>query len=81
MTNEGYAGFRSPGPSARPRRTGRESAVAAESGRPLAEVPGVTETRCSVITLAELTVGVLMATDANRTPSLLRLPSSKEFQS
>ena len=35
--------------------------VATESGRPLGEMPGVTETEVSVVTLAELTVGVLMA--------------------
>lgn len=40
--------------------------VATESGRPLGEMPGVTETEVSVITLAELTVGVLMANDADR---------------
>ena len=40
--------------------------VATESGRPLAEMPGVTETEVSVVTLAELTVGVLMANDADR---------------
>lgn len=40
--------------------------VATESGRPLGEMPGVTETEVSVVTLAELTVGVLMANDADR---------------
>lgn len=40
--------------------------VATESGRPLGEMPGVTETEVSVVTLAELTVGVLMADDADR---------------
>lgn len=35
--------------------------VATESGRPLGEMPGVTETEISVITLAELTIGVLVA--------------------
>lgn len=40
--------------------------VATESGRPLGEMPGVTHTDVSVITLAELTVGVVMASDADR---------------
>lgn len=40
--------------------------VATESGRPLGEIPGVTETEVSVVTLAELTVGVLMANDVDR---------------
>ena len=40
--------------------------VAAESGRPLGEMPGVTETEVSVVTLAELTLGVLVANDSNR---------------
>lgn len=40
--------------------------VATESGRPLGEMTGVTETEVSVVTLAELTVGVLMADDADR---------------
>jgi hypothetical protein len=40
--------------------------VAAESGRPLGEMEGVTETEVSVVTLAELTVGVLVANDADR---------------
>ena len=40
--------------------------VATESGRPLAEMEGVTETEVSVVTLAELTVGVLMAGDDDR---------------
>lgn len=40
--------------------------VATESGRPLAEMGDVTETEVSVVTLAELTIGVLMATDAVR---------------
>ncbi|MGC1184050.1 MAG: PIN domain-containing protein [Candidatus Dormiibacterota bacterium] len=39
---------------------------ATESGRPLAELAGVTETEISVVTLAELTVGVLMANDEDR---------------
>ncbi len=40
--------------------------VAAESGRPLGEMSGITETEVSVVTLAELTVGVLLANDADR---------------
>jgi predicted nucleic acid-binding protein len=40
--------------------------VARESGRPLGQMEGVTETEVSVVTLAELTVGVLMANDADR---------------
>ena len=40
--------------------------VATESGRPLGEMPGVTETEVSVVTLAELTLGVLMANDSDR---------------
>jgi predicted nucleic acid-binding protein len=40
--------------------------VATESGRPLGEMDGVTETEVSVVTLAELTVGVLVADDMDR---------------
>lgn len=40
--------------------------VATELGRPLGEMAGVTETEVSVVTLAELTVGVLMADDDDR---------------
>jgi len=40
--------------------------VATESGRPLGELEGDTETEVSVVTLAELTVGVLMADDDDR---------------
>jgi predicted nucleic acid-binding protein len=40
--------------------------VATESGRPFGEMGGVTETEVSVVTLAELTVGVLMASDSDR---------------
>ncbi len=40
--------------------------VATESGRPLGEMNGVTETEVSVVTLAELTVGVLVANDIDR---------------
>src|SRR2546429_4470067 len=47
--------------------------IATASGRPLGEAPGVTETEISVITLAELTVGVLMASDANRANRLATL--------
>lgn len=37
--------------------------VATESGRPLGEMPDVEQTDISVVTLAELTLGVLMADD------------------
>ncbi|MDA8392485.1 MAG: PIN domain-containing protein [Actinomycetota bacterium] len=40
--------------------------VANEAGRPLGDMAGVTETEVSVVTLAELTVGVLMAGDTER---------------
>lgn len=40
--------------------------VATESGRPLGDMAGVTETEISVVTVAELTVGVLVASDADR---------------
>ncbi|MGH9043351.1 MAG: PIN domain-containing protein [Acidimicrobiales bacterium] len=40
--------------------------VATESGRSLGEMKGITETDVSVVTLAELTVGVLMADDDDR---------------
>jgi len=40
--------------------------VATESGRPLGEMQGVTETEVSVVTLAELTLGVLVASDRDR---------------
>ncbi len=40
--------------------------VAKESGRPLGEMDRVTETEVSVVTLAELTVGVLTASDDDR---------------
>jgi predicted nucleic acid-binding protein len=40
--------------------------VATESGRPLGGMEGVTETEVSVVTLAELTLGVLMANEADR---------------
>ena len=47
--------------------------VATESERPLGEMEGVTETEVSVVTLAELTVGVLMANDADRPARLATL--------
>jgi predicted nucleic acid-binding protein len=40
--------------------------VATESGRPLGEIDQVTQTEVSVVTLAELTIGVLMAAEADR---------------
>jgi predicted nucleic acid-binding protein len=40
--------------------------VATESGRLLGEIDQVTQTEVSVVTLAELTIGVLMAGDADR---------------
>ena len=40
--------------------------VATESGRPLGKMERVTETEVSVVTLAELTVGVLTANDGDR---------------
>jgi len=40
--------------------------VAAESGRPLGDIPGVEETDISVVTLAELTLGVLLANNDQR---------------
>ena len=40
--------------------------VATESGRPLGEMAGVTETEVSVVSLAELTLGVLVANDDDR---------------
>ncbi len=47
--------------------------VATESGRPLGEMEGVTETEVSVVTLAELTVGVLVADDDHRPARLATL--------
>ncbi|MHB1717066.1 MAG: PIN domain-containing protein [Acidimicrobiales bacterium] len=47
--------------------------VATESGRPLGEMQGVTETEVSVVTLAELTVGVLMADDDDRSARVATL--------
>jgi predicted nucleic acid-binding protein len=53
--------------------------VATETGRPLGEMPSVTATEISVVTLAELTIGVLMANDgerANRVATLSALEST-----
>ncbi|MHB8504105.1 MAG: PIN domain-containing protein [Acidimicrobiales bacterium] len=47
--------------------------VATEAGRPLGEMNGVTETEISVATLAELTVGVLVASDADRSTRVATL--------
>ena len=47
--------------------------VATESGRPLGEMDGVTETEISVVTLTELTVGVLIANDADRSTRVATL--------
>jgi predicted nucleic acid-binding protein len=47
--------------------------VVTESGRPLGEMDGVTETEVSVVTIAEMTVGVLMASDADRPARLATL--------
>jgi len=47
--------------------------VATESGRSLGEMEGVTETEVSVVTLAELTVGVLMADDDDRSARVATL--------
>ena len=47
--------------------------VATESGRPLGEMERVTETEVSVVTLAELTVGVLMADDDDRSARVATL--------
>jgi hypothetical protein len=47
--------------------------VATESGRQLGETPDVTETEVSVVTLAELTVGVLTADDSVRPDRLATL--------
>ncbi|MDA8071485.1 MAG: PIN domain-containing protein [Actinomycetota bacterium] len=47
--------------------------VATESGRPLGEMQGVTETEVSVVTLAELTVGVLVADDDDRSARVATL--------
>ena len=47
--------------------------VAAESGRPRGEAIGVEETEVSVVTLAELTVGVLLAAEEDRPRRLATL--------
>jgi len=47
--------------------------VATESDRPLGDLGEVTETEVSVVTLAELTVGVLTANDADRPARLATL--------
>ena len=47
--------------------------VATESGRPLGEMERVTETEVSVVTLAELTVGVLVADDDDRSARVATL--------
>ena len=47
--------------------------VATESGRPLGDIGRVTETEVSVVTLAELTVGVLMADDDDRSTRVATL--------
>jgi predicted nucleic acid-binding protein len=47
--------------------------VATESGRPLGQMEGVTETEISVVTLAELTLGVLTAKDEDRPVRLATL--------
>jgi predicted nucleic acid-binding protein len=49
--------------------------VATESGRPLGQMEGVTETEVSVVTLAELTLGVLTAKDEDRPARLATLAS------
>ena len=47
--------------------------VAAETGRPRGAADGIDETEVSVVTLAELTVGVLLATDEDRPRRLATL--------
>jgi predicted nucleic acid-binding protein len=47
--------------------------VATESGRRLGEMEGVTVTEVSVVTLAELTVGVLVADDGDRSARVATL--------
>ncbi|MDA8400203.1 MAG: PIN domain-containing protein [Actinomycetota bacterium] len=47
--------------------------IATESGRPLGNMEIVTETEVSVVTLAELTAGVLMADDNDRSARLATL--------
>ena len=47
--------------------------VASEAGRPRGAIPEITETEVSVVTVAELTIGVLMASNANRAQRLATL--------
>lgn len=47
--------------------------VATETGRALGELSGVDETEVSVVTIAELTIGVLVADDADRARRLATL--------
>ncbi len=47
--------------------------VVTEPGRPLGAAPDVTETEVSMVTVAELTLGVLMADDATRPDRLATL--------
>jgi hypothetical protein len=47
--------------------------IATETGRPLREIPEVTETEVSVVTVAELTLGVLVASDEVRASRLATL--------
>ncbi|MGH2707139.1 MAG: PIN domain-containing protein [Actinomycetota bacterium] len=51
--------------------------VASEVGRPRAELTGIEETEISVVTLAELTIGVLVAANEDR-PSRLATLSAVE---
>lgn len=51
--------------------------VATEAGRPLGDASGVTETDISVVTLAELTVGVLMADEGARPTRLATLSAAE----
>lgn len=52
--------------------------VATESGRPINELPEVDQTEISVMTLAELTIGVLVATDDSRAHRLGTLSALEE---
>lgn len=47
--------------------------VTSEAGRPLAQLSGDEETEISIVTLAELTVGVLVAADEDRPRRLATL--------
>jgi len=51
--------------------------VATESGRPLGAMETVTETDVSVVTLAELTVGVLVADDDDRSARVATLSAAE----